>query len=116
MTIFRTASRKLPGMTSFLSGTLRGRVLRMAVVMGVMGAALFGTLFSHASSTEINYSGHYELTDVKAGRTFSLEVPQTGSRPNVSFSAAMEDGSDAAPDGTGKGRVEDGILSFKFKD
>jgi len=79
-------------------------------------AALFGMLSGHASSTETNYSGHYELADVKAGRTFSIEVRQTGSRADVSFSAAMADGSGAAPDGAGKGRVEDGVLSFAFKD
>ena len=82
----------------------------------VVVAALFGTLFGHAASTETNYNGHYELADAKAGRTFSLEVKQTGSRADVSFSAAMADGSGAAPDGAGKGRVEDGLLSFAFKD
>jgi hypothetical protein len=84
--------------------------------MVVIAAALFGTLSVHADSAKINYSGHYELADAKAARTFSLEVKQTGSRANVSFSAAMADGSGAAPDGTGKGRVEDGVLSFDFKD
>jgi len=82
----------------------------------MIGAALFGTLFAHASSTMTNYNGHYELADAKAGRTFSLEVKQTGSRADVSFSAAMADGSGAAPDGAGKGRVENGVLSFAFKD
>jgi len=86
--------------------------LRMAVI----AAALFGTLSGHASSTETNYNGHYELVDAKAARTFTLDVRQTGSRADVSFSAAMADGSGAAPDGTGKGRVEDGVLSFAFKD
>jgi len=100
-------------MMLLLSGTMRGQVLvRLAVVV----AALFGTLFGHASSTETSYNGHYELADAKANRTFSLEVKQTGSRTDVSFSAAMADGSGAAPDGSGKGRVEDGVLSFKFKD
>ena len=78
-------------MTSFLSGTLRGRVLRMAVVMGVMGAALFGTLFSHASSTEINYSGHYELTDVKAGllRSAKPVVTPCTKRPTFTLIAVF---------------------------
>jgi hypothetical protein len=84
--------------------------------MAVIVTALFGTLSGYASSTETNYSGHYELADVKASRTFSLEVRQTGSRAEVSFSAAMADGSGAAPDGAGKGRMEDGVLSFAFKD
>jgi hypothetical protein len=64
----------------------------------------------------MNYNGHYELADVKAARTFSLEVMQTGSRAAVAFSAAMSDGSGAAPDAEGKGHVEDGVLSFAFKD
>ena len=103
-------------MMFLLSGTMRGRVLTCGLRMAVVVAALFGTLFAHAASTETNYNGHYELADAKAGRTFSLEVKQTGSRADVSFSAAMADGSGAAPDGEGKGRVEDGVLSFAFKD
>ena len=96
------------------SGTTRGRSfgLRMAVVV----AALFATLPGHASPAKTNYNGHYDLADAKAGRTFSLDVKQTRSRADVSFSAAMADGSGAAPDGEGKGRVEDGVLSFAFKD
>jgi hypothetical protein len=82
----------------------------------MVAVALAGTLFVHAESTGTNYNGHYELADVKAARTFSLDVRQTGSRADVSFSAAMADGSGAAPDGEGKGRVEDGVLSFAFKD
>jgi hypothetical protein len=99
-----------------LSNMMRERFQNCGLRMVVVLAALFGTLFGHASSAETNYSGHYELTAAKADRTFSLEVAQTGSRAKISFSAAMAHGSGAAPDGTGKGRVEDGILSFKFKD
>ena len=106
--------RKLPGMTLLPSCTTRGRSLGLRRVMIV--AALFGTLSGRASPVETNYNGHYEWADAKAGRTFSLEVKQTGSRADVSFSAAMADGSGAAPDGAGKGRVEDGVLSFAFKD
>ena len=103
-------------MTSLLFSTMRGRALTCGLRMAVVLAALFGTLFGHASSNETNYNGHYELADAKANRTFLLEVKQTGSRAKVSFSAAMADGSVAAPDGAGKGRVEDGVLSFAFKD
>jgi hypothetical protein len=88
--------------------------LRTALALVV--AALFGALSGHAASAESNYNGRYELADAKAARTFSLVVRQTGFRADVSFSAAMADGSGAAPDGTGKGRVEDGVLSFAFKD
>jgi len=101
-------------MMALLSGTTRGRSFRLRIAVVV--AALSGTLFGHASPTETNYTGHYELANVKADRTFSLEVKQTGSRADISFSTAMADGSGAAPDGTGKGEVEDGVLSFAFKD
>jgi hypothetical protein len=84
--------------------------------MAVVVAALFGTLSGHAAAMETHFSGHYELADVKAGRTFSLDIKQAGSKAEISFSAAMADGSGAAPDGTGKGRVEDGVLSFAFQD
>jgi hypothetical protein len=86
--------------------------LRLAVVM----AFVFGALCCQGLAAEPNYNGHYELIDAKNSRSFSLDVKQTGSRAQVSFSAAMADGSGAAPDGTGKGHVEDGVLSFKFKD
>jgi hypothetical protein len=103
-------------MMLFLPGTTRGRVPACALRMAIVVAALFGALFGHASSTETNYNGRYELSDAKAGRTFSLEVAQTGARAKIAFSAAMADGSGPAPDGAGKGRVEDGVLSFTFKD
>ena len=82
----------------------------------LMVAMIFASLPGHAESTETNYNGHYEMVDAKSGRTFSLEVKQKNSRAEVSFAAAMADGSGAAPDGSGKGRVEDGVLSFNFKD
>jgi len=103
-------------MRLLLSGTMRGQAVARGLRVAVVVAALFGTLLVRAESTETNYNGHYELAAAKSARTFSLEVAQTGSRAKVSFSAAMADGSGAAPDGSGKGRVEDGVLSFKFKD
>ena len=79
-------------------------------------AVMLAALSAQAAEGETNYGGHYVLADGKAGRTFSLVVKQKASRAEVTFSAAMDDGSGAAPDGTGKGRVEDGVLSFDFKD
>lgn len=62
-------------------------------------------------------SGHYELADAKADRSFSLDITQADSHADISFSAAMADGSGAAPDGDGKGQVNAaGVLSFTFKD
>jgi hypothetical protein len=87
-----------------------------SLTLAVIIAALFGALANPALAAETNYSGHYELADAKADRTFSLDIKQTGHRADVTFSAAMADGSGAAPDGSGKGHVEDGVLSFKFKD
>jgi len=81
----------------------------------IIAVALLGILPGHAVSTKTNYNGHYELADAK-GRTFSLDVRQDHSRATIAFAAAMADGSGAAPDGTGKGRVEDGVLSFDFTD
>jgi len=82
----------------------------------ILAFTLCGTLFSQAAATKPDYNGHYELADAKSDRTFSLEVRQTDSKFVVSFSAAMADGTGAAPDGSGNGRVEDGVLSFDFKD
>ncbi len=74
-------------------------------------------LLGPAAAAETNYAGHYELADGKARRAFTLDVKQTDARrAEISFSAAMDDGSGSAPDGWGKGRIEDGVLSFKFKD
>jgi hypothetical protein len=78
--------------------------------------ATLGISLAPAQPQEQNYNGHYEMTDTKANRVFTLDVKQTQDRADVTFSAAMTDGSDAAPDGEGAGRVKDGILSFKFKD
>jgi hypothetical protein len=82
--------------------------------MLAIGAALG---LAGARADAINYTGHYELADPKADYTFSLDVTQTGSSANLSFSAGMADGSGAAPDGDGKGGVgADGTLTFTFKD
>ena len=63
-----------------------------------------------------NYAGSYELAGKRTDRVFSLDVKLTGRRAQVSFSAAMADGSGAAPDAAGTGKVADDILTFKFKD
>ncbi|MCE0522705.1 MAG: hypothetical protein LV480_07320 [Methylacidiphilales bacterium] len=103
-------------MRLLLSGLRRGPVQSLGLHRVLMTVALFGTVFAHADAADANFNGHYELADIKPDRTFSLDVKQTGSKAEVKFSAAMADGSGAAPDGTGKGRVEDGVLSFILKD
>ena len=98
-------------MTSLLPAPARG--WSVVFILAVLIVAFTG----HAAATEPNYNGHYEMTtDPKASRVFSLDIRQAGSRAQISFSAAMADGTGAAPDGEGKGHVEDGVLSFKFKD
>jgi hypothetical protein len=88
-------------------------ICQAAVIMALVLLAPFG----RASTTpDVNYNGHYEMVDLKAARVFSLKVKQTKHDADVTFSAAMADGSGPAPDGAGKGRIEKGVLSFKFKD
>ena len=89
---------------------------KIGVRLAVIAVALFAALPGRAASPEADYSGHYEMVNAKAGRVFSLDVKQNHERVDVSFSAAMEDGSGAAPDATGQGRIENGVLSFDFKD
>jgi hypothetical protein len=91
-----------------------GRTAGIRTILAVV--MLFPAVLGRAAAAETNFAGHYELADTKAGRAFTLDVKQTDARAEVSFSAAMEDGSGSAPDGSGKGRIEDGVLSFKFKD
>ena len=61
-------------------------------------------------------TGHYEL--VKKGRdVLSFDVLQVGKKVTLSFSAAHVDGSGAAPDGDGEGKVNTkGELEFKWTD
>lgn len=65
------------------------------------------------------FDGNYELAGHRTDRTFSLAITHEGHdtrHVKVSFSAAMADGSGAAPDADGSGKIRDGVLSFKFKD
>lgn len=63
-----------------------------------------------------NFGGSYELAGQRSDRQFSLEVRQSGSRVKIDFTAAMADGTGAAPDAEGDGKIENGVLSFRFKD
>lgn len=82
----------------------------------MMAATIFVATPTRAETPETDFTGHYELANDNGGRVFTLEVKQHRERADVSFSAAMTDGSGSAPDGSGPGRIEDGVLSFKFKD
>jgi len=69
-----------------------------------------------ASPAKPDYNGSYELGGKRTDRVFSLQVQITGHRAKVTFSASMADGSGAAPDAAGNGKIDDGVLTFKFKD
>jgi len=69
-----------------------------------------------APAPKPDFNGSYELAGKPSGRVFSLEVQLKGRRATVSFSASMTDGAGAAPDADGTGKVDDDVLSFKFKD
>lgn len=84
--------------------------------MTLLVLALLGLVSIQAPADEKNFNGHYELDAVKPDRSFSLDVKQKDDHATISFSAAMNDGSGSAPDATGQGDVDDGVLSFKFKD
>jgi hypothetical protein len=71
---------------------------------------------SAAPAPKPDFNGSYELVGNRTDRAFRLEVRVDGKRAKVSFSAFMADGSGAAPDAEGTGKLEDGALSFKFKD
>jgi hypothetical protein len=80
-----------------------------------LSCALLGLTGARADA--VNYTGHYELADAKAGYSFSLDVTQTGPGFELTFLAGMADGSGAAPDGGGQGKIDaDGALKFTFKD
>jgi hypothetical protein len=91
-----------------------GHFLRWLIIFAL--ALVGGTILAHASDTKNDFTGEYVLAGAKADRSFQLDVKLDHSRADISFSAAMNDGSGAAPDGEGHGSVEDGVLSFKFKD
>ncbi len=84
----------------------------LALVIG-----LFAALPALAApAPKPDFTGSYELAGKRTDRVFSLQVHLNGHRAKVSFSASMADGSGAAPDAAGTGKVADGVLSFKFKD
>jgi hypothetical protein len=90
---------------------LRERILLPLLLM----ATLVLAIPAHAAPAP-SFNGNYELAGKRTDRVFSLEVKQSGKRATINFSASMADGSGAAPDADGSGKIEDGVLSFKFKD
>ena len=69
-----------------------------------------------AEKSAIDFTGHYQLAK-SSKAAFALDVEQKGKTATISFSAAHQDGSGAAPDGDGQGRLNArGELEFKFSD
>jgi hypothetical protein len=93
-----------------------GAVSRVLSYAGVIAGFFFaGT--AGVPAEPVDYTGHYELAADGTGTTFSLDVAQTGTEVHLAFSAAMADGSGAAPDGEGNGRVDQaGVVKLTFKD
>jgi hypothetical protein len=87
------------------------RILQALFAMTALALAIP----AHAAPAP-NFNGNYELAGNRTDRVFSLEVTQSGTRAKISFSASMADGSGAAPDADGAGKIAHGVLSFKFKD
>jgi hypothetical protein len=84
--------------------------------LAVLLAGLFAVPASAAPAPKPDFNGSYELAGKRTDRVFSLVVQLNGRRAKISFSASMADGSGAAPDAEGSGKIVDGALSFKFKD
>jgi hypothetical protein len=90
-------------------------LFRLAVLPLLAGLWAATTPAAHAAPPP-NFNGSYELAGNRVDRLFNLEIHQTGTRAKISFSATMADGTGPAPDAEGAGEIEDGVLSFKFKD
>ena len=89
--------------------------LRLLIATGM--TSLFLASLAAVPSPAGNFTGHYELADPKADQSFSMDLEQKGTKAEFSFSAAMADGSGAAPDGDGKGEINPaGVLVFTFSD
>jgi hypothetical protein len=77
---------------------------------------LLGLAMPTTAAPAANFTGHYELAKSTA-KAFALDVTQKDGKAEVSFSAGNEDGSGAAPDGDGAGRLNaQGELTFTFTD
>jgi hypothetical protein len=89
----------------------------MKLIVSCIISLVFACANAVGANPAVNYTGHYEMANSHGNLTFSLDITQTGSTADISFSASMADGSNASPDGDGKGDVAaGGVLTFKFKD
>jgi hypothetical protein len=80
----------------------------------VLGLAPFTLLAADPAS----FAGEYADKNYLSGKgVFQMSLEQTGSNVSVFFSAAHSDGSGAAPEADGKGKVTGkGIVEFNWED
>jgi len=79
----------------------------------VVWAGVAGVL----ADDSVSFTGHYEPVVAATDSVFALDISQSGAQAEVSFSASLTDGSGAAPDAEGRGKVDaGGVLKFTFKD
>jgi len=84
----------------------------LLLTLGFVGVALAPAAESKAGT----FGGKYEAA-ARGKSFFSFEVAPKGDGFSVSFSAGNEDGSGAAPDGDGTGKLNKrGELEFTFED
>ena len=84
----------------------------LLLTLGFVGVALAPAAESKAGT----FGGKYEAA-ARGKSFFSFEVAPKGDGFSVSFSAGNEDGSGAAPDGDGTGKLNKrGELAFTFED
>jgi hypothetical protein len=87
-----------------------------AAILVLLAGLFAATPASAEPAPKPDFSGRYELAGNRTDRIFNLEVQLDGRRAKISFSACMADGSGAAPDAEGTGKIQDGVLNMKFKD
>jgi len=87
----------------------------MKVFLAVLFLAFAG-MARAADPAPSDFTGHYELAK-RTKSPFALDVQQKGKAATTSFSAGNVDGSGAAPDGAGEGKLNaKGELEFTWTD
>jgi hypothetical protein len=76
---------------------------------------IFLPLGLRAAAAE-NFSGEWADKNYRGNAVFQLSVEQSGSNISIVFSANRTDGSGAAPEGDGKGKIAAGAVQFTWSD
>ena len=69
-----------------------------------------------AAANAQDFAGEYADKNYHGGSVFQLSLEQSGSDVSVFFSAVHSDGSGAAPEADGKGKVTGGAVQFTWSD